>query len=92
MTKESAEHFMFGLKNYYWKRNPELYKHVQYVLDAIFDDQILFKESYTNSFEKTITSSPKGTLQFETDFLERNTKYDIFVRNTKPDITTKDLL
>ena len=92
MTKTQAEHFMFGLKSYHWKRNDELYSHVQYVLDAMFEDQKHFEESYTNSFEETITSSPKGTLQFQTEYLERNTEYDIFVRKTEPYTNTKDLL
>jgi len=83
MTKDATEYFMFRLKNYHWKRNPELYKHVQYVLDCIFDDQKLFEESFTDSFEETITSSPDGILQFETNYLERNTKYDIFVKRSK---------
>ncbi len=92
MTKTQAEHFMFGLKSYHWKRNDELYSHVQYVLDAMFEDQKHFEESYTNSFEQTVTSSPKGTLQFNTEYLERNIKYDIFVRKTELDINIKDLL
>ena len=90
MTKEQTEHFMFGLKNYHWKRSPELYIHVQYVLDAIFEDQKHFQESYTNSFEQTLTTSPRGTLEFETNYLERNTKYDIFVRKSEPNISEKD--
>ena len=38
MTRESAEMWMFGLKNYQWLQHPLLYKHVDLGLKMIFDD------------------------------------------------------
>ncbi len=38
MTRESAEMFMFGLKNFQWLQHPLLYEHVDTGLGMIFSD------------------------------------------------------
>ena len=38
MTREGAEMFMFGLKNYQWQQHPLLYKHVELGINMIYDD------------------------------------------------------
>ncbi len=87
MTKESVEHFMFGLKNYHWKRNPALYKHVEYVLDTLFED---FEEElkevrgqFMNSYEASRTSSPSGAIGFDDNSFKPNTRYDIHIIESK---------
>ena len=81
MTLESIKYFMFGLKNYHWKRNPELYKHVEYVLDNVFEntDNI---ESDAEVYD-TIVSSPNGTFVISIDSMKPNTKYDIYIMESK---------
>ncbi len=38
MTREAAETFMFGLKNYQWLQHPLLYEHVDLGIKMIYDD------------------------------------------------------
>ena len=64
-------------------------------LEDIIDTQEKVIESYEDGykenmnfhdgFEDTFTSSPDGTIQFETNYLKHNTKYDIYVIEHKED-------
>ena len=38
MTRDDAEVFMFGLKNYQWQQHPLLYEHVELGIKMIYDD------------------------------------------------------
>jgi len=38
LSKEDAEVFMFGLKNYQWQQHPLLTKHIELGIKMIYDD------------------------------------------------------